>query len=148
MELQHYTHLLAAIGCRRSDSAGRIGWEQEIQVEGQRIALWLIPGRDGVDARLMARTDVARLDAPASPALCRQLLRANAFWSGIHGGAIGLRGPDTVMLSVAQRLESLDACGLQALLERMAADARRWAAAVHGRTPAAPERAPAHGLRA
>ncbi len=147
MGLQHYTNLLGAIGCRRSAAAGSIGWEQEIQLEGQRIALWLIPGRDDVDARLMARTDVARLDAPASPALCRKLLRANAFWSGIHGGAIGLRGADIVMLSVAQRLDSLDAPGLQALLERMAVDARRWAAAVHGRTQPTHEREPAHSLR-
>lgn len=150
MGLDHYLSLLAANGCRRVDGGGTdMDVEQEIQVDGQRISLWFVPGDgDFGEDLLMARTDVARLAATPSAALCRRLLQANAFWSGIHGGALGLRGTDVVMLSVSQRLASLDAPGLNALLQRMASDARRWATAVRGGQAPAPDVVPSHGLLA
>lgn len=128
MGLEHYLSLLAANGCRGGAADARTGMEQELQMDGQHIALWFVPADGyGGEAQLMARTDVALLPGAPSTALCRRLLQANAFWSGIRDGALGLRGTDVVMLSVSRRLASLDAEGLKALLQAMASDACRWA---------------------
>jgi len=111
--------LLAANGARAA--AAPTQWE--VRMGAQRILLWLV-GADAAagEARLMARTDVVHLAAAPSAALCRQLLRAHAFGAGVQ------RGRDVVMLSVSERLASLDVAGLGQLLQRMAGDAQRWAA--------------------
>ncbi len=132
MSLDRYLLLLSAYGDQRMDEGVDLAAGQEVLLEGQRIHLWFVPCDANPDeAQLMARTDVAQLSAAPSTAVCRVLLQANAFWSGIHEGALGLRGSDVVMLSVSRRIVSLDADGLAVLLQGMVVDARRWSAFLH-----------------
>lgn len=132
MSLDRYWLLLSAYVDQRIDEGVDPAGGQEVLLEGQHIYLWFVPcDADPDEARLMARTDVARLSGAPSTAVCRVLLQANAFWSGINAGALGLRGSDVVMLSVSRRIASLDADGLAELLQGMVVDARRWSAFLH-----------------
>lgn len=124
MSLKRYHSLLDAYGC--AAMAG--GQPVTVLIGMQRIHLHFVADEeDPSEDLLMARTDVLHLPRAPSVQVCRSLLQANAFWAGIQGGALGLRGTQTVMLSVSQRLALLDAGRLAVLLQQMAEDARRWA---------------------
>lgn len=140
MSLDRYFLLLSAYGDQRIDESGDLAAEQEVLLQGRHIHLWFVPCETDPDAaQLMARTDVAHLPDAPSAAVCRVLLQANAFWSGIHAGALGLRGSHVVMLSVSRRIASLDAEDFAVLLQGMVVDARRWSAFLHA------SREPEHG---
>lgn len=135
MSLERYQSLLDAYGC----AGGEAGQPVQVLIGTQRIQLQFIAGAADADAGCMlARTDVLHLPHPPSVQICRTLLQANALWSGIQNGALGLRGSQVVMLSVSRRLTALDSERLVVLLEQMAEDARRWAAFLQLPDPAYP----------
>lgn len=120
--------LLRAYGNQYLGGGEGLAVQEDVLIDGQRIHLSFVPcDGDPENSQLMARTDVAQLPGAPSAEVCGVLLQANAFWSGIQAGALGLRGSDVVMLSVSHRLAALDAEALAALLQDMASDARRWA---------------------
>ncbi|MCD2511726.1 type III secretion system chaperone [Comamonas endophytica] len=122
MSLDRYHSLLHAYGC------GSGAEVTQVMVGTQLIHLhYAADDEDVQDDCLMARTDVLFLPHAPTARVCRTLLQANAFWSGIQGGALGLRGSQVVMLSVSQYLRALNADSLALLLQDMAEDARRWA---------------------
>jgi len=95
MSLALYQSLLDAHGCAPVED----GEPALVLVGAQRIQLQFIADADDEEeSSLMARTDVLHLAHPPSVQVCRTLLQANAFWSGIQGGALGLRGSQVVML--------------------------------------------------
>lgn len=123
MSLERYESLLDAYGCVHEGQ----GQRAQVLLGTQRMHLQFVAdAADADDGCLMARTDVLHLPHPPSAQMCRTLLQANALWSGIHEGALGLRGSQVVMLSVSQRVAALDVGRLAALLQQMAEDARRW----------------------
>ncbi len=137
MSLDRYMSLLRAYARQYGGVQGDFAEELELEVQRQRIRLKFVPGdADPDEAHLLARIDVAQLSDVPSATVSRMLLQANACWAGIHGGALGLRCRDVVMLSVSQRIASLDVEGLAALLQSMAQDARRWKACLNVTVPA------------
>ncbi len=137
MSLDRYVSLLSAYARQYGGVQGDFTEVLELEVHRQRIRLQFEPcDADPGEAQLLARIDVAQLSDVPSATVSRMLLQANACWSGIHGGALGLRCSDVVMLSVSQRIASLDADGLAALLQSMAQDARRWKACLNVTVPA------------
>lgn len=139
MSLDRYMSLLRAYARQHGGVQGDFAEEMELELEvqRQRIRLKFVPAdADPDEAHLLARIDVAQLSDVPSATVSRMLLQANACWAGIHGGALGLRCSDVVMLSVSQRIASLDVEGLAALLQSMAQDARRWKACLNVTVPA------------
>lgn len=137
MSLDRYVSLLRAYARRHGGVHGDLAEVQELEIHRQRIRLAFEPGDTGADeARLVARTDVAQLADVPSATVSRMLLQANACWTGTHDVALGLRCSDVVMLSVSQRIASLDVEGLAILLQSMSRDARRWQVCLNVTVPA------------
>lgn len=112
---------------------------EELVVNGRVVSFSFVPNEGSPeDGMVIGCTDVARFTQSPSQDLCRLLLQANNLWAGTAGSTMGLRGNDTLMMSTARRIGSLDAATLDAMLNTLCADAEGWA----GRLTAQPKSEP------
>ncbi len=119
--------------------AGTRGAE-EFVVHGRTVSLsFKADERFPEDGMVICRTDVARFKGDGPPHdLVRLLLQANNLWAGTAGSTFGLRGKDTLMMTCARRIGSLNVAALDGLLNLLCADAGNWA----GKFAAAPKSEP------
>lgn len=117
---------------------------EALVINGRAVSFSFVPNEgSSEDGMVIGRTDVARFTQSPSQDLCRLLLQANNLWAGTAGSTLGLRGHDTLMMSTARRIGSLDAATLDAMLNTLCADAGNWA----GRLTAKPKSEPPPDLQ-
>jgi len=134
-----YSELLTAYEQHVSPGASTLDLArtEELIINGRAVSFSFIPNESSPeDSMVIARTDVARFTQSPSQDLCRLLLQANNLWAGTAGSTLGLRGNDTLTMSAARRIGSLDAATLDAMLNTLCDDAEGWA----GRLTAKPKR--------
>lgn len=101
---------------------------QSLVVNGRRVDLFLEPDQlDRAEDQIVLRCDVLQLQAGASEAVCRLLLRANNLFAGTRGATLGLRGEDVVLVSTSARIRSMDAARLATAITGLLRQAERWA---------------------
>lgn len=131
MSSDAYLALLRDFETRFIQNGPSVAQTQEAKVGGFTVRFWFsTPEGEGEGGNVLCRVDVLRLAEAPSSDLCRLLLEANNLWAGTHGGTIGLRGENVVMLSASRPVASLSTERLAAMVNAMCRDARAWRAHV------------------